>query len=159
MSQRVSRRGGPGAHRLNGPPKQSSQLVHILTETIHFWSLLLSQKTSPLKPDIDLTSRESTEKLISEMSAMLPKRNQHKLPMRRAQSDDDNTWNKQKSVLQTEFARLVIWKLDFDSEDIGLLLSVPTPLSTMILETILSIAELLISCKHVDCEVFPKGFC
>ncbi|KAM0420389.1 hypothetical protein ACHAPT_011809 [Fusarium lateritium] len=63
-------------------------------------------------------------------------------------------WIKGRSILQNEFARLQIWRSDFGSENMKLLLSTASPLSRPISEAILSIAETLLSTLQKDGDQF-----
>lgn len=149
-SRHISRRDRPRPYSRRRKTKPQSQLIYLLDETINFWSLLLNQNASPLKRNIDLTPSDSTKKLLTELSSLLPDMKQCQFLVPEAKSENGNNWIKQKLVMQNEFARLVIWKSDFSSMDMTLLLSENSPLRRMIAETLLSITEMLLSRKKLS---------
>lgn len=163
------------------PPIKTETLrpISFLKSAIRFWSMLVEQDTSPLRPDIQIESSDSSDKLISELSRLLPDIGSQEAPEVSLPSDTrgsaaegsslsgsapihpkpeeipnvdplrapEPSWTKQRSVLQNELARLKIWKSNFSERDMTLLLSKPSPLFRTILETVVGLAETLISRK------------
>ncbi|RSL44309.1 hypothetical protein BHE90_011060 [Fusarium euwallaceae] len=104
---------------------------------------------------------------MSELSLLLPDMNKDEQPVifptdaepksgqpMNALGVQAHPWIKRRSILQNEFARLQIWRSDFGSENMKLLLSGLSPLRRTILETILSIAETLLSMLQKDGDQF-----
>ncbi|KAH8743460.1 hypothetical protein F5883DRAFT_41993 [Diaporthe sp. PMI_573] len=147
------------------------QQTELLRQTVKLWTLLIYQDTNPLRQDVNLASDDLTEKLLSELSRRFPDMNHdgsfkygHEVfptdgGAALSEGDDPETvcWMKNRVALQDEFARFVIWKSNFTSRDIALLLSDASPLYRSILETVLSIAETLLGCKapsllSIECD-------
>ncbi|KAF7556281.1 hypothetical protein G7Z17_g1552 [Cylindrodendrum hubeiense] len=133
--------------------------VALLKQTIKFWEELLKLDDNPLRLEVDLASGDpmATSRLVLELSALLPDVGtaaEVELAEPQVSIGADTSpvdrWTKQRSVLQKELARLNIWKSDFGSRDMKLLLSEPSPLDRTISETIIELGESLLSCESLD---------
>ncbi|KAH8747478.1 hypothetical protein F5883DRAFT_244203 [Diaporthe sp. PMI_573] len=132
------------------------QQTELLRQTVKLWTLLIYQDTNPLRQDVNLASDDLTEKLLSELSRRFPDMNHdgsskygHEVFPKDGgaalgKGDDPETvcWIKNRVALQDEFARFVIWKSNFTSRDIALLLSDASPLYRSILETVYAVTTL-----------------